>query len=41
MPLTRREIVSPPPTAPALAMTSSHAADATPDMPHVPWYEAA
>jgi len=37
MSLPRREIVSLLATAPALAMTSSHAADVTPAMPTVPW----
>ena len=37
MSLPRREFLSLLAAAPALAMTSSHAADSPPDMPHVPW----
>jgi len=37
MSLPRREFLSLLATAPALAMTSSHAADSPPDMPHVTW----
>lgn len=37
MSLPRREFLSLLATAPTLAMTSSHAADSPPDMPHVPW----
>jgi len=38
MPLPRRQLLSLLASTPALAMTSSHAADSTPaDMPHVPW----
>ena len=37
MSLPRREFLSLLATAPALAMTSSHAGAPAPDMPHVPW----